>query len=79
MLQEGISVGHACNVVGDDPGSSEGAVAGLGAPGGVAVLVGEQGDILHQHFEEFVDDPAGLRRHSQHAVVVIDALAQELL
>src|SRR5581483_9911566 len=74
VLEKGVSVGHAGNVISDSAGSAGRALASFRPYGDVAMLGGHEADVLEQSLEQRLECPPRLRIHAQHFVVFVDAL-----
>src|ERR1700761_5586303 len=78
MLQNRIPVRHPRDVIRDRPGAAGGALGGFGVQRQVAVFGGHETYVFEECHEERFQDAAGLGRHAEHLLVLVDALTEEL-
>jgi hypothetical protein len=79
VFKNRVAVGHARYVIGDDTCAAAWALGGFDAACSLAVFFGHQAHVGHECAEQGLEHALRLARHAQHAMMAIDALAQELL
>src|ERR1700736_1561771 len=79
MLENGVAIGHARNVVRDRARASRRALHELQSRARRLVLVRHQGGIVEKYVEQLAHDATRLGRHAAYLVMLVHMFAQECL